>query len=218
MPEATPGLVRCPRCGAGNPSDAEWCGQCLARFGASDDATGPSDAAPEGPEVGVRDDALTWTCPACEATNPIEASACARCGSAFTSFFAQPERKTRRASSPGRAIALSATLPGLGHWSLGRAGPALSRAILYLWTLGLSILLLARPPAAGRAVVRMVGVAFVLAAAGVWLVSMLETMRLAEGDDRPVLPPHALTWLTAGLSIVLVLGLLGSALAGRGAP
>jgi hypothetical protein len=89
---------------------------------------------------------------------------------------------------------------------------------MYVWTLGLSILLLARPPAAGRAVVRTVGVVFVLSAAGVWLVSMLETMRLAEGDERPVLPPHALTWLTAGLSVVLFFGLLGSALAGRGAP
>jgi hypothetical protein len=43
-------------------------------------------------------------------------------------------------------------------------------------------------------------------------------MRLADGDERPVLPPHALTWLSAGLSVLLFFGLLGSALAGRGAP
>jgi ribosomal protein L40E len=216
MPEATPGLVRCPRCGAGNPSDAEWCGQCLARFGATD--ADASDAAVATPEVGREGGSLMWTCPACEATNPIDSGACGRCGSAFTSFFAQPQKAAVRSVPSGRAVALSAVLPGLGHWALGRAGAGVARAILYVWTLGLSILLLARPPVAGRAVVRMVGIVFVLAAAGVWLVSMLETMRLADGDERPVLPPHALTWLSAGLSVLLVLGLLGSALAGRGAP
>lgn len=216
MPEATHGLFRCPRCGAGNPSDAEWCGQCLERFGAP--ADGASDASVARPEVSREGGSLTWTCPACEATNSIDAGACARCGSAFTSFFAQPEKTSPRPASAGRAIALSAVLPGLGHWSLGWAGAAAARAVLYLWSTGLSILLLARPPATGRAVVRMVGIVFVLSAAGVWLVSMLETMRLAEGDEEPVMPPHALTWLTAGLSVVLVFGLLGSALAGRGAP
>ena len=216
MPEATPGLVRCPRCGAGNPSDAEWCGQCLERFGAPDARA--SDATVATPEVARDGGSLTWTCPACEATNPIDSGACGRCGSAFTSFFAQPQKVAVRSMPSGRAVALSAVLPGLGHWALGRAGAGVARAILYVWTLGLSILLLARPPVAGRAVVRMVGIVFVLSAAGVWLVSMLETMRLGDGDERPVLPPHALTWLSAGLSVLLVLGLLGSALAGRGAP
>jgi hypothetical protein len=44
---------------------------------------------------------------------------------------------------------------------------------------------------------------------------MVETMRLAEGDERPVVPRHALTWLSAILSIVLILGLLGAAISGR---
>lgn len=216
MPEATPGLVRCPRCGAGNPSDAEWCGQCLGRFGAPDAQASDADAAR--PEVSREGDSLTWTCPACDAVNPIEAGSCARCGSAFTSFFAQPEKPSLQPASSGRAIALSVLLPGLGHLSFGRAGAGAARGVLYVWSVGLSILLLARPPAAGRAVVRTVGVVFVLSAAGVWLISMLETMRLAEGDERPVLPPRALTWLTAALSLVLIFGLLGAALAGRGAP
>ncbi|MEX2555121.1 MAG: zinc ribbon domain-containing protein [Actinomycetota bacterium] len=216
MPEATPGLVRCPRCGAGNPSDAEWCGQCLERFGAAD--ADASDISVARPEVSRAGELLTWTCPACDSPNPMDAETCARCGSAFTSFFARPEKVAVRPVPSGRAVALSAALPGLGHWSLGRAGAGVARVVLYLWTLGLSILLLTRPPAAGRAVVRMVGIAFVLSAAGVWLVSMLETMRLADGDERPVLPPHALTWLSAALSALLIFGLLGSALAGRGAP
>ncbi|HEU4480988.1 MAG TPA: zinc ribbon domain-containing protein [Actinomycetota bacterium] len=28
--------TRCPRCGALNPADAQWCGQCLTRFGTED--------------------------------------------------------------------------------------------------------------------------------------------------------------------------------------
>ncbi len=219
MPEATPDLVRCPRCGAGNGADAEWCGQCLTRFdepapvltAVSDDVSMP-EIAKDGAEP-------TWICPACDTPNPIEATACSRCGSAFTSFLSEGrEPAPRKASAPGRAVALTAVLPGLGHVSLRRVGLGVARAMLYLWSLGLSLLLLIRPPAAGRTVVRLVGVVFLLSAAGVWIVSMMETMRLAEGDERPVIPRNALTWVAAGLSVILVMGLLGSALAGRTAP
>jgi hypothetical protein len=116
------------------------------------------------------------------------------------------------------AAALSAALPGLGHWALGKTGAAAARAILFVWTVGLSVLLLARPPATGRGAVRAVCVVFLVAAAVIWIVSMMETMRLAEGDERPLVPPQTFTWLTAGLSIVLMLGLLGAAMSGRTGP
>jgi ribosomal protein L40E len=217
MPEATPDLVRCQRCGAGNPAGASWCGQCHQRFHG---APGASRVEPieDRPAVTRAGDSLTWTCPACDATNDIEAADCVRCGSSFASFFVPPEPVRPSRVPSRRAVALSAALPGLGHWALGRSGEAIARGLLYVWTVGLSVLLLARPPAGGRAVVRAVGALFLLAASGVWIVSMLETMRIVDGDERPMLPKNALTWLTAGLSIVLCLGLLGAVLAGRPAP
>ena len=171
------------------------------------------------PEIAKAGGEPTWVCPACDTQNPIEAPACSRCGSAFTSFLSEGRQAAApMASGSGPLVALTAVLPGLGHWSMGRRGLGAARALLYLWTLGLSLLLLIRPPSTGGAVVRLVGVVFLLAAAGVWVVAMMETMRLVEGDERPVIPPKALTWVAASLSVILFMGLLGAALAGRGTP
>ncbi len=227
MQEALPDLVRCPSCGAGNPSGAAWCGQCHRVFGSSEpDAPGngvgtiatPAAEAhgPFGhPSVANRDGDVVWTCPACDAENPLEATVCARCGSNFARFFAGPQPVLRPRASAGAAVWASAALPGAGHWIFRQAGPALARAVIYVWTAAISILLLARPPASARAVVRGVGAVFALAAAAVWLLSMLETMRIREGDRRPLIQPKALTWLSAGLSGLLLVGLFGAALAGR---
>jgi len=112
---------------------------------------------------------------------------------------------------------MNCVLPGAGLWRFGRAGAGVARALLFLWTLGLSVLFLVRPPsAAGGAGIRAVGGVFALAAASVWLVSLLETMRLADGDDRPMLPNGALTWFSAALTGVLFLGLIAAAMSGRG--
>src|SRR5688572_22591617 len=94
MQEATPDLLRCPTCGAANPVNAAWCGQCHRRFGAASDApsngaagisppSGAADAPFGHPSIANRDGAVVWTCPACDAENPLEATACARCGSNF---------------------------------------------------------------------------------------------------------------------------------------
>jgi ribosomal protein L40E len=221
MPETLPDLIRCPSCGASNPAGAGWCGQCHRRFGGPDagerpDAGVQSDAIRPRPAIRKRDDALVWTCPACDAENPIDATACARCGSDFAAFFREPRPAFRSGVPSGTATILTALLPGLGHWVHRARRPAVLRGLLYLWSAGIAILLLARPPTAGRAIVRGVGIIFALSAAGVWLLSMLETMRLSEGDDRPVVPPRALTWFSAALSGVLFFGLLGAAIAGRG--
>jgi ribosomal protein L40E len=225
MQDALSDLVRCPSCGASNPADSAWCGQCHQRFGAEVPSNGgPSDGArstaPDHgpfahPSIATRDGAVVWTCPACDGENPLEATACARCGSSFAAFFAGPTTVEAPRPSSGSAVWASALLPGAGHWIHRAIGPAVARAIMYLWTLGIAIMLLARPPATGRAVVRGVGAIFALAAAAVWLLSMLETMRMREGDRRPLIQPRVLTWFSAGLSGLLLFGLLGVALAGR---
>jgi ribosomal protein L40E len=225
MPEAIPDLLRCPECGASNPAGAGWCGQCLRRFDA-EPASEARAAQPSivssirttagGPVVHAREgEEPVWSCPACDTENPLSSDACSRCGSAFTSFFPrEPEHAGARASAKA-AIAFTAVLPGAGHWVYRDVPAAIARSLLYVWSVGIAILLLARPPAAGRALVRGIGVCFALTAAGLWLISMLEVMRLGEGDRRPLIPPKALTWLTAGMSALLFLGLLGAIIVGR---
>jgi hypothetical protein len=167
------------------------------------------------PSIATRDGSVVWTCPTCDGENPIEATACARCGSNFAAFFAGPKPVEAPRASAGSAVWASALLPGAGHWMFRAVGPAIARAVMYVWTVGIGIMLLARPPASGRAVIRAVGAIFALAAASVWLLSMLETLRLREGDRRPLIQPRVLTWFSAALSAVLLFGLLGVALAGR---
>jgi ribosomal protein L40E len=231
MPEATPDLVPCPTCGAANPPEAGWCGQCLRRFdgatssvAALEHASAPSmgpggsaspSASSEPPAVHRDGEVLLWRCPACDASNPIEASVCGRCGSAFAMFLRDPV-PSRPPVAAGSAIAINCILPGTGLWRFGRRGDGVARAILYVWTVGLSVLFLVRPPSSGGGAVRAVGAVFALAAASVWLVSLMETMRLADGDERPMLPNGTLTWFSAGLTGVLFLGLIAAAMSGRG--
>ncbi len=220
MQDALSDLVRCPSCGASNPADSAWCGQCHTRFGAGAPSNGTSiPEAADGPfghpSIATRDGVVVWSCPACDGENPIEATACSRCGSNFATFFAGPKTVEAPRGSTGSAVWAAALLPGAGHWIYRAAGQAVARAVMYVWTLGIAIMLLARPPASGRLVVRGVGTIFALAAAAVWLLSMLETLRMREGDRRPLIEPRVLTWFSAGLSMLLVFGLLGVALAGR---
>lgn len=227
MPEVNSGLLRCPECGASNPAGAHWCGQCLRRFDAAGTENGSSFPTARrssvrtrtvgGPVIHTREGAEpVWACPACDSENPLSSDRCARCGSAFTSFFApEPGAETGPRASAQVALAASAVLPGAGHWVYREVPAAVARCLLYLWALGMAILLLARPPDSGRALVRGVGACFALSAAGIWALSMMEVMRLGGGDRRPIIPPKALTWLTAGLSTLLFLGLFGAIIAGR---
>jgi ribosomal protein L40E len=217
MSEPTLDLARCPACGAANAPDARWCGQCLHRFDAPEPPRGTvgDESASERPGFVRADGVLRWTCPACEAANPMEAAACVRCGSAFSSLFGAPRNPgPARASGKGALIA-SAIVPGAGHWLLGARAEAVARGVLYVWTLGLSVLLLVRPPGVGRGIVRGVAVIFGIAAAGVWLLSFLETARLAEGHRRALVPPRTLTYVASGLSGLLFAGLIVAAMAGR---
>ncbi|MFY9588184.1 MAG: hypothetical protein WAT66_12095, partial [Actinomycetota bacterium] len=167
------------------------------------------------PSIATQDGAVVWTCPACDKENPLEATTCARCGSNFATFFAGRNNVEAPRGSSGSAVWASALLPGAGHWIYRAVGPAVARTVMYVWTVGIAIMLLARPPASGRVLVRGVGTIFALAAAAVWLLSMLETLRLRDGHREPLIQPRVLTWVSAGLSGLLLFGLLGVAFAGR---
>lgn len=152
-------------------------------------------------------DRVRWVCPTCETPNDIDLPACRICGTVMARLF-KPVEEPKKPKSPARkSLALSALLPGLGHAANGAGSAGMSRGVLYVWTLFIAILLLVRPPSSGRAMMRITGVVFALAAAGVWGISMVESKRLAEGEHTPVLPARAMTWISAGLTFALFVGL-----------
>lgn len=90
-------------------------------------------------------------CPRCGAGNPGGARCCGQClrrsdagaepepglaPSVFTAPRSQPKRR-----SSGAALALSALMPGAGHWYLGSVGAATARVVLFV---GLTAAVLAR--------------------------------------------------------------------------
>lgn len=216
--------VRCPSCGASNAAGAQWCGQCLARFGvppAPAPAPPPSSPSPKPvspaalqpvPSHGVhrRGDDLFWTCPACDAVNDMAHTTCPVCGTVIAALFGATKTRGPKRTGP-MVVALSAVLPGAGHGYAGRMADAVARGVLFLWTSAIGILLLTRTNARGASVFRAVGAVFVITAVGTWLVTMLEAQRLSKGDDDPLVPGKALMWASAALTGLLFVGLAAGA-------
>lgn len=106
--------IRCSKCGGLNASDAQWCGQCLARLveapapapkepvGAqapeavrSPWAAGPA-LQPEAPAdpldrrhavFTVGEGHVSWTCTRCSTVNAVEANLCSSCGTPFNQMM-----------------------------------------------------------------------------------------------------------------------------------
>lgn len=156
---------------------------------------------------------VRWVCPTCATLNDVERSACRICGTMMARLFAPPQQKKVSGRRPATAtLVLSAVLPGLGHVAEGEGAAGAARAVLYLWTLAIGLLLVLRPPAKGRPVVRAVGIVFTVAAGVVWLIAIVESLRLMKGDRRPLVPPKTMTWVTAGLTLALFAGIAASLL------
>ena len=216
--------LRCPACGAANAAGAQWCGQCLTRFGepsapiapAAPVAPAAAPAAPPPlrpvPSTGVhrRGGDVYWTCPACDAVNDMSHMSCPRCGTPMAMLFGAEKPKTLKRGGP-MVIVLSAVLPGAGHGYAGRTADAIARGVLYVWTLAIGLYLLTRPSGRGAGVFRAIGGVFVIAAAGTWMIAMLEAQRLVKGNDNPLVPGKALLWTSAALTGLLFIGLAAGA-------
>lgn len=221
--------IRCPDCGASNPPGAGWCGQCLRRFGEAAPATQapppeqPSEAPAGGPpaavsppaleavpsaQQGVRREgnALVWTCPACDTVNSMDALNCTVCGTPLAKLFA-PTREAPPQRSRNAVLAMTGVLPGSGHIALGMTAAGIGRAVLYLWTMLVGVFLAIRDVRRNAGMVHALGYLFILAAVGVWVLSVVEAARAARGDRTLIAGGRTLTWATAGLTFLLFLGL-----------
>jgi hypothetical protein len=225
---------RCPNCGALVGPEAEWCGQCYLPLrrtpdpapdpapteptpaGAAPPRTSPDGAAaaarppasnlvqmPGGGAVEIEAGHATWTCAVCGEVNPIELSNCVVCGTSFTRLFAEPEEAP--SLDPEKAAVWSILFPGLGHWKLGRKADGVARMVLFLWTFGTLVLLLASRFGKGGLgpVVALAGL-FAIASGALYVTSIVDAYRLARGDD-PLVSSRVLLWSSAGFVLLTVL-------------
>ncbi len=187
-------------------TDAGWCGQCLRRL--DEEAPSDAEATAEPAPVGVRAAGAaprgepTWTCPTCEHVNAIALERCETCGTPFGRLFAEPETSVEIA--PARALVWSIVLPGLGHWMAGRRAEGVARIVLFAWTLGTVLVLLASgiEDGLGRAGV-LLGL-FAVAAAVLHVVSAVDAWRIASGEE-PLVGSRTLLWASVGLVVVSML-------------
>jgi hypothetical protein len=207
---------RCPSCGALVSADAEWCGQCFTPVRLADrspDAPArPRAAVGLGERAGVSgtrggidvdEGRAAWTCPTCETRNPIEASACAACGTPFGHLLAEPVQRPE--IEPRTAALWSALLPGLGHWMLGLRGDAIARFAVFGWSFGALLILTVSRLGKGLGATVPLFVLFAASTVAVWVTSVVDAYRAASGE-RPLVTSRVLLWASAAvilLSMVL---------------
>lgn len=215
---------RCPNCGGLVGAGAPWCGQCLTplteRAGSEERAVPKRPLDPSGPsgpngEVAPRlsrskqesgrfraaGDGLVWTCPQCDLENPLDSSACVRCGTPFRNLFEKEPVQT--SVDPERAIGLSLIFPGLGHRVLGRAAEGLARAVVFLWTIGMGVAILATAGGFNAGPFLPVVVVLFAAAAIVYVTTAADAGRIARGD-APIMNSRMLLYGSTGLMFAIV--------------
>lgn len=212
----------CSQCGARNPAEAEWCGQCFASL---DQQTAVGDhvplddeppeiltAAPEGAPAPASAEALTgqaveasetktstWVCSVCETSNALEAEHCSACGtSIFRAFGAEVEEDIK--VDPQQALLRSVMFPGLGHAyaKQGLLGSAIGG--LTLMSVGFGIGLAASGLGS-------FGWPLLLEALGVWVAAAFDAYRIAGGQETNalLLKPRVITALVGSVMVTVIL-------------
>ncbi|HEU4354464.1 MAG TPA: hypothetical protein VFT27_02635 [Actinomycetota bacterium] len=191
---------RCPSCGALVALDAEWCGQCLRPLDRPPEQDPSAARAAPGP-VGERAGTPTWVCPACEHENAIALDRCEVCGTPFAQLFAEPERRIE--IDPTTAMRWSLLLPGLGHWKAGHRLDGLARMVLFVWTFGTVLVLLATR-SAGIGTAGALLALYVVSAVAVYVVSAIDARRVAARLE-PMVSSRLLLWASVVLVVLSVL-------------
>lgn len=214
--------LRCPQCGALNLPNAQWCGQCLARFVAPEPpaaapapetsarhatqtatAAPPSEARRSGAFV-VDDQGVGWTCPRCEARVSLDEPACSVCGATLADVL-RPSEPPRPERDPNNTALYSLFLPGAGHAYLGLWGQAAARALVSLWVMGVMAMTAAQT---GWGVLPML---FGLMSVGLWGVTAHDAYREARRESDSVLlkQRHFLFLVMAILALMMMALVVG---------
>ena len=214
--------VSCSQCGARNPAEAEWCGQCFASLQEqnvvgdelpfndepAEDVTSapegapapsPAEAATGRPEAASEPKTSTWVCSVCETANALEVEHCSACGtSIFRAFGAEVEEDIN--VDPQQALLRSVMFPGLGHAHAkqGLLGSAIGG--LTLMSLGFGIGLAATGLGS-------FGWPLLLGALGVWVAAAFDAYRIAGGQETStlLLKPRVITALVGSVVVTVIL-------------
>lgn len=207
--------MRCPNCGGLNKDGAEWCGQCLTRFGPGIPAAAPAAGPHFGPAApaaasqaadvaqGSSTPSATWQCPVCLAENPLTADVCSSCGTLlFEALRSETSKPAGVKANPTVAAVLS-LVPGGGHLYLRRIADAVARLLIALWWAATAFAVSGRNPA-----LFMVRTLFWLAFVALAVICGFDAYRQAEEPEaKPVLSSRLLLYWSLGMLAVLAFGL-----------
>lgn len=197
----------CSECGARNPAEVAWCGQCFAALATG---AGPADAATAGDATQVDEPvaplerhsegseaAAVWVCSVCETSNPLEEPQCSACGtSIYTSFGADDEE--HREVDPQRALLRSVILPGLGHTYAGQSLLGTAIVGLTLMALGFGIALVITG-------VTGFGWPLIALALGIWVAAAFDVLRISGRDTAGLLLRPRVVTALVGLVMLTVI-------------
>jgi hypothetical protein len=228
---------RCTSCGGLNPSGAQWCGQCHARFEGPADEPAPervdAEPQPESPQAPqppsaprpaatgeedtgafrVTDEGIHWTCSICDTVNDLENSICSVCGSPFAMTVLPPEEKPQR--DPNMAALVSLFMPGAGHAYLGLWSQAIARGIVSLWVMMVvAVAALQKDAPASNLVMGVFG----LVAVALWGVAAHDAYREARDEaGLVILKGKMFFYMVLGLLLLLVALLMSAMVKAQGA-
>lgn len=167
-------LSVCASCGASNPAEARWCGQCYAGLDPVPDGVGR----PEG-----------WTCRICREVNQPTAATCSTCGSSIYESFGEREEIVL----PGEAVRSSA-VPGMGLVRVGLRVEGILTFVLVAFALVAGLFIISAGGGGGWVLV--------IAAAVLWLVAVRDAYMVATKTDTHWLEPRTIS-VAAGLIIIM---------------
>jgi hypothetical protein len=207
--------MRCPACGATNPEEAAWCGQCYTTFGQPEPEPDPAPQQEEGsPAPAVdpttasgfrkRGDVVEWQCLRCDAYTSVDELTCGVCGTPLAARYEMDTPEPEHNWSA--ALALSVVAPGAGHLAVSRYGAGAGRLLLFtVWLLG-GVLL----TATGGAGAWPAAAPLYLGAAAVWAGSLLDIYQLQHGN-RELLAGRVLLWMVVGVIVLSMVGMFAAA-------
>lgn len=190
-------LLSCAHCGASNPAEAAWCGQCYSPFDAParvDEAV--LEAAADVLAAATAPDADSapgeWLCRLCDTANAVADSVCASCG---VSIFDSIAPKQSEAPAADDVLRRGAWFPGLGYGLVGQSAIGVVVALLAIAAggTGLSMALSGAPA----------GIILVAICIGIWAVSAFDAYRVAQGAQM-ILTPRALS-VVGGVVVLIIL-------------
>ncbi len=200
--------VPCPACGTQNADGADWCNLCYTALVV--DENPPADPAPVGRErpvdAGPRPEraAPAWTCPVCDADNPIDIDRCATCGTAMVVAFTPPGEKV-----DGERAKLWSAIPGMGHAKAGAGPIGGGILLLVLMAVGFGIVLFAAPAT------RVMGTVILFAGGGVWVASAFDVQRHVDHGGPWLFQPRVIS-VVAGVILALLFASVLIAMAAGG--